>query len=279
MRLADHNDSTPLESPLQVPQSSTSLPPRVWVRVEQVVLEGSFDDWAPAVVPPLQNFVSRAKRAQLQMLTVFARLPSFFEHPEIKPYHEMAQGQGLGLDLPGGGDDDGSDGCGKCCKRHGTVVCKIACTWEHLWRTPLTSYHRQQYIAVSCTGGAPSHGSERLPKSSPTKLTVVMTKIPWTTTPAHTQNSGVISLPRCGTSCTVLSRAFGNDTAGFLAEQLVPYSPQYEGVPNACVIDHGMLRIRSPLLLLLPARGRPFGATALRCSIRLSLSCERKEQT
>lgn len=57
--------------------------------------------------PPLQDFVDRTKHAQLQVLNALARVPCLLEHPEVKPYQAMAQGYGLGFDLPQGGTDGG----------------------------------------------------------------------------------------------------------------------------------------------------------------------------
>lgn len=59
--------------------------------------------------PPLQGFVDRAKRAQLQVLNALARVPCLLDHPEVKPYQEMVDGYGLGFDLPQGGIDDGEN--------------------------------------------------------------------------------------------------------------------------------------------------------------------------
>lgn len=59
------------------------------------------------MLPPLQSFVERAKRAQLQVLSVLARVPCLLEHPEVQPYQAMVEGYGLGFDLPQGGTDEG----------------------------------------------------------------------------------------------------------------------------------------------------------------------------
>ncbi len=75
----------------------------------QVDILGNFEDWDLQVLPPLQDFVDRAKRAQLQVLDALARVPCLLDHPEVKPYQEMVDGYGLGFDLPQGGVDDGED--------------------------------------------------------------------------------------------------------------------------------------------------------------------------
>eukprot|EP00752_Nemacystus_decipiens_P006721 g6044.t1 len=71
-----------------------------------VEIGGNFDEWDLQVVPPLQNFVERTKRAQLQVLKAVARVPCLLEHPEVKPFHAMVEGYGLGFDLPQGGNDE-----------------------------------------------------------------------------------------------------------------------------------------------------------------------------
>lgn len=57
--------------------------------------------------PPLRDFVDRAKRAQLQVLTTLARVPCLLDHPDVKPYQTMVEGYGLGYELPQGGADNG----------------------------------------------------------------------------------------------------------------------------------------------------------------------------
>lgn len=68
---------------------------------------GNFEEWDLQVFPPLQDFVNRTKRAQLQVLNALVGVPCLLEHPEVKPYHKMVEGYGLGFDLPQGGTDDG----------------------------------------------------------------------------------------------------------------------------------------------------------------------------
>ena len=70
--------------------------------------------------PPLQNFVDRAKHAQLQVLKALARVPCLLEHPEVKPYQAMVEGYGLGFDLPQGGSDDGEKISVPFCQRGGS---------------------------------------------------------------------------------------------------------------------------------------------------------------
>eukprot|EP00903_Cladosiphon_okamuranus_P016193 g14943.t2 len=71
----------------------------------EVEIGGIFQEWDLQVFPPLQDFVDRARHAQLQVLNALARVPCLLEHPEVKPYQAMAEGYGLGFDLPQGGTD------------------------------------------------------------------------------------------------------------------------------------------------------------------------------
>lgn len=73
--------------------------------------------------PPLQDFVDRAKRAQLQVLTALARVPCLLDHPEVTPYRTMVEGYGLGYELPQGRSDNGEN-------TYRTVIPYVPCfTW------------------------------------------------------------------------------------------------------------------------------------------------------
>lgn len=75
----------------------------------QVDIRGNFDEWDLRVFPPLEDFVSRAKCAQLEVLAVLAGVPCLLEHPEVKPYQTMVEGYGLGFDLPQRGIDENGE--------------------------------------------------------------------------------------------------------------------------------------------------------------------------
>lgn len=70
-------------------------------------IRGNFEEWDLQVFPPLQDFIDRAKRAQLQVLAALARVPCLLDHHEVKPYRTMMEGYGLGYELPQGGGDEG----------------------------------------------------------------------------------------------------------------------------------------------------------------------------
>ncbi|CAB1111071.1 unnamed protein product [Ectocarpus sp. CCAP 1310/34] len=72
----------------------------------KVDIRGNFEEWDLQVFPPLEDFVRRAKQAQVQVLTTLARVPCILEHPDVKPYQTMVEGYGLGFELPQGGDED-----------------------------------------------------------------------------------------------------------------------------------------------------------------------------
>ncbi|CAM9710944.1 unnamed protein product [Scytosiphon promiscuus] len=102
--------STQKERPSEVCGISTGPCGGINLKVD---IRGNFDEWDLRVHPPLGDFVSRTRCAQLEVLAVLARVPCLLEHPEVKPYQTMVEGYGLGFDLPQGGiDEDGENSSG-----------------------------------------------------------------------------------------------------------------------------------------------------------------------